>query len=76
MSGADLRVLRLSDFDVDGALRETFERLPGETRSGFLRKAALAGAAVAGGLALRPALAAASTSSSDITILNFALALE
>jgi len=46
MSGADLRVLRLSDFDVDGALRETFERLPGETRSGFLRKAALAGAAV------------------------------
>lgn len=76
MSGADLRVLRLSDFDVDDALRETFERLPGETRSGFLRKAALAGAAAAGGLVLRPALAAASTSSGDIAILNFALALE
>jgi rubrerythrin len=75
MSAADPRFLSLDDFDVDGAVHETFERLPGDTRSGFLRKAALAGAAAAGGFALRPALAAASASS-DVAILNFALALE
>ena len=76
MSSAEPRVLRLSDFDVDGAVAETFERLPGETRSGFLRKAGLAGAGVAGGFALRPGLAAARASSRDIAILNYALALE
>jgi hypothetical protein len=75
MSG-DPRFLKLDDFDVDGAVRETFDRLPGDTRSGFLRKAALAGAAAVGGVALRPALAAASATAGDVAILNFALALE
>ena len=41
-----------------------------------MRTAARSGAAVLGGLALRPAVAAASSSSNDVAILNFALALE
>jgi hypothetical protein len=76
MSSDDSRYFRLDDFDVDGAVRETCERLPRETRSGFLSTAARTGAAVLGGLALRPAVAAASSSSNDVAILNFALALE
>ena len=76
MSSDDSRYFRLDDFDVDGAVRETCERLPRETRSGFLRTAARTGAVVLGGLALRPAVAAASSSSNDVAILNFALALE
>ena len=42
------RSLRLDHFDLDGALRETFERQSGETRSGFLRRAAGAGAVAVG----------------------------
>ena len=76
MSSDDSRHLRLDDFDVDGAVRETCERLPRETRSGFLSTAARSGAAVLVGLAIRPAVAAASSSSNDVAILNFALALE
>jgi rubrerythrin len=77
MSNDDSRSLRLEDFDVDGAVRETCEALPRETRSGFLSRAAATGAAALGALALRPAVsAAASSSSSDVAILNFALALE
>jgi rubrerythrin len=76
MSSDDSRYFGLHDFDVDGAVHETCERLPRETRSGFLRTAARTGAAVLGGLALRPAVAAASSSSNDVAILNFALALE
>jgi hypothetical protein len=76
MSNDTPRSLRLSDFDVDGALHETLHRLPGDTRSGFLRRAALAGGAVAAAFAVRPAVAAASASSGDVSILNFALALE
>jgi rubrerythrin len=76
MSSDDSRYFRLDDFDVDGVVRETCERLPRETRSGFLSTAARTGAAVLGGLALRPAVAAASSSSNDVAILNFALALE
>jgi len=68
--------LRLSDFDLDGAVRETFARLPHETRSGFLRRAAGAGSVVAGAAALRPTTAAASATAGDFSILNFALALE
>ena len=72
------RSLRLADFDVDAALRETFERLPRDTRSGFLRRAAAAGAGAVGlgALALRPAVAAASAAPGDVAIFNFALALE
>ncbi len=67
----------LDDFDRDGAVRETFERIPVETRSGFLIRAGKVGAAAAGVFALRPAIAsAASAHSGDVAILNFALALE
>ena len=67
--------LRIDDFDVDGALRETFERSARHTRAGFLRRTG-AGAAALGAAALWPAGAAAQASSGDVVILNFALALE
>ncbi len=77
---ADLRPdpLRLRDFDVDGAVRETFEQCRQETRAGFISLAAGAGAVIA--LGARPAAAAAAAgrppSPHDTAILNFALALE
>jgi Ferritin-like domain len=77
MLSHDPQSLRLEDFDSDSALRETFEDLPGETRSGFLVRAGRLGAAAVGAFALRPGLAsAASSRSGDVAILNFALALE
>jgi hypothetical protein len=75
MANSDSVSLKLDDFDVDGAVRETFERLPQHTRSGFIRRTVAAGAAAVGAVAAWPALALAE-SSSDTTILNFALALE
>lgn len=60
MSNGDPRsqfCLRLLDFDLDGALHETSARLPADTRAGFLRRTAGAGAAVLGALAVRPAVA-------------------
>lgn len=68
--------LPLAAFDVDGALHETFERLPRDTRSQFFGRVTRVGAAVFGGLVVGPAVAAASSSRNDISILNFALALE
>jgi rubrerythrin len=69
--------LGLRDFDADGAVRETFEQFQQETRAGFLRRAAGAGAAATVALAARPAVASASDPSAhDTAILNFALALE
>jgi rubrerythrin len=68
--------LGLIDFDVDSALHETFELLPQDTRAGFLRRTARVGATAVAVMGLRPALAAGRTSSHDIAILNFALALE
>ncbi|MBV9415337.1 MAG: ferritin-like domain-containing protein [Solirubrobacterales bacterium] len=68
--------LRVGDFDVDGAVRETFERFSHHTRSAFLRKTLGAGVTVLGALALRPSAASAQATSGDIAILNFALALE
>jgi hypothetical protein len=74
--------LALADIDVDGALRETAERLP--TRGQFLRRGA--GVAAAGFVAsgLLPAAAQARSSkrnqakqtAADEAILNFALTLE
>jgi hypothetical protein len=67
----------LDSFDRDGAVRETFERLAPETRSRFLTRAGRIGAAAVGAFALRPAIASAADShSGDVSILNFALALE
>ena len=39
--------LNLADVDVDGAVQEAAAALEGETRSGFLRKAAMSGGALA-----------------------------
>jgi hypothetical protein len=68
----------LEQLDVDGAIRETAERVNADTRAAFLRKAGVfGGSIVAGGAALGavPAIAAASPRG-DIAILNFALTLE
>jgi Ferritin-like domain len=71
------QALGLRDFDVDGAVRETFERFQDETRAGFLKRAARVGGTVMVAFGARPAIAAASgLSSHDTAILNFALALE
>jgi Ferritin-like domain len=76
MSNGDPISLKVEDFDIDGAVREAFERMPQHTRSGFLVRTVAAGAAALGAAAVWPALASAETDSGDITILNFALALE
>lgn len=68
--------LPIDHFDVDGAVRETFERFSQLTRSGFLRRTVGAGTAALGAVALWPSAAAAQSASSDTKILNFALALE
>jgi hypothetical protein len=72
-------LFNLEELDVDGAIREAGERVDGNTRAAFLRKAGIGvGALVAGGAltGALPSLAAAATSSSDVAILNFALTLE
>jgi hypothetical protein len=75
-------MLTLADIDVDGALRETAERLP--TRGQFLRRGAGVAAAGLAASGLLPAAAQARTSkrnqakqtAADVAILNFALTLE
>jgi hypothetical protein len=64
------------DFDTDGALQETADRAQQHSRRNFLRNSGLAlgGAAVAGGLLPRAAMAA--SPKGDVAILNFALTLE
>ncbi|MHB1537818.1 MAG: ferritin-like domain-containing protein [Solirubrobacteraceae bacterium] len=82
----------LEEIDADGAIRETHEEAidglaDGDTRLGFLRKGALAGAGALSGGAVFGALATgamaagtgrppASFGKGDIGILNFALTLE
>ena len=70
--------LSIEQVDVDGALREGAERVEGDTRAGFMAKAAIgAGGLIGGGavLAALPGVASAATRS-DVAILNFALTLE
>lgn len=67
---------RIDDFDVDGAVREAFERVRGLTRSAFLRRTAGVGTAALGAATAWPSVASAGTASSDTVILNFALSLE
>jgi Ferritin-like domain len=74
MPGPDQSLLKLADFDADGALGEAIERLP--TRSQLLTRGAWVAAALFGALVLRPAAAAAKAPPSDVAILNFALTLE
>jgi ferritin-like protein len=76
MTDRDHTSLRVDDFDVDGAVREAFERVPQHTRSGFLGRMVATGATALGAVAVSPALASAKAASSDTTILNFALTLE
>ena len=68
--------MKVDDFDVDGAVRESFEHLQEHTRSGFLGWTVAAGGAALGAVATWPALASARPYSSDVAILNFALSLE
>ena len=64
--------------DRDGALAEAIDAVEGDTRAGFLRKAAVAGGGLVGGGAAFAAIAApaGAQSASDVNILNFALTLE
>ena len=80
--------INLAEVDVDGAVSEAAEQVSGDTRLDFLRKAGVAGGAIAGGGAVLAALAPAASAASgtgrppksfgkgDIGILNFALTLE
>jgi hypothetical protein len=76
MADRNLPSLGLADFDVDGAVRDTFESMQRHTRSTFLRRTLGASLAAVGGVAGLPSVASAAKSSSDVAILNFALALE
>jgi Ferritin-like domain len=76
MSDRNPPSLRLDDFDVEGAVRDTFERFSHLTRSAFLRATVGAGAVALGAMAAWPSAADAQTTQSDTTILNFALSLE
>jgi Ferritin-like domain len=66
--------LRFDELDRDGAIREAFDKASGESRAGFLRKAAIGGAALAAMVAAAPR--ASAQSASDVAILNYALTLE
>ncbi len=66
--------LTLGELDRDGAIREAVEQVSGETRTAFLGRAAVGGAALLGALAA-PGRSEA-TAASDVAILNYALTLE
>jgi hypothetical protein len=66
--------MRLDELDRDGALGEALDALHGSTRAGFLRRAAVGGAALLAASAA-PAQAAA-PGRRDTAILNYALTLE
>jgi hypothetical protein len=70
----------LEELDQDGAIREYAEKVDGDTRATFLRKAGIGVGAVIGGGAflggVPAAFAGSRTSAADVAILNFALTLE
>ncbi len=69
----------LEELDVDGAVREAADKVDGDTRASFLRKAGVGAGAIAGGGAffgVLPSIASARVAKSDVAILNFALTLE
>ena len=78
--------INLEAVDTDGAIREAAEEVSGDTRLGFLRKGAMAGAAAVGAGAILSALVPSaalangappsSFGKGDIGILNYALTLE
>jgi hypothetical protein len=65
--------ITLADVDRDEAITETIAALHGSTRAGFLRGAAVGGAAMLGTLMAPPQASAAVT---DLEILNFGLTFE
>lgn len=70
---------RLEELDVDGAVREAAEKVDGDTRASFLRKAGVGAGTLVGGSAffgVLPSIASAGVAKSDVAILNFALTLE
>ncbi|MDQ2984462.1 MAG: ferritin-like domain-containing protein [Actinomycetota bacterium] len=69
----------LEELDQDGAIREYAEKVDGDTRAAFLRKAGVGAGAIAGSgafLGILPSIASAGVAKSDVAILNFALTLE
>ena len=73
------KALTWGELDRDGALQETYAEVAGDSRAGFLRKAALgSGAVVLGGglLGTLTEEAFGAIPASDVAILNFALTLE
>jgi hypothetical protein len=68
--------LEIEQLDTDGALRETVEKVQGDSRARFFAKALVTGGSLLGaGALLAPATASAATAV-DEDILNFALTLE
>ncbi len=79
--------INLDEVDVDGAIREAAEKVSGDTRLSFLKKAGVTGAAAMSGGAVLSVLAPSafaagggrppkSFGTGDIGILNYALTLE
>ncbi len=72
--------MTIDHVDVDGAIRETADAIPDTSRAGFFKNVALgAGGMIGGGAALASftgVATAATLSSGDVDILNFALTLE
>ena len=69
----------LEELDQDGAIREAAEKVVGDTRASFLKKAGVGAGAVVGSSAffgVLPSIASAGIAASDVAILNFALTLE
>ncbi len=73
-------IWNLEQLDVDGAIRETAEKVDPVTRASFLKKAGIGLGAVAAGSAFAGAIprmaSGATIPASDVAILNFALTLE
>ncbi len=70
---------RLEELDVDGAIRETADKVDGQTRAAFLKKAGVGAGAVLGSgafFSVLPSIASAGVSKGDVAILNYALTLE
>jgi len=70
---------KLEVLDVDGAIREAADKVDGDTRAAFLRKAGVGAGAVLGSGAFfgaLPSIASAGVAASDVAILNYALTLE
>jgi hypothetical protein len=67
--------LTLAELDRDGAIREGLESIGVDSRTDFLRKATVGGAALVGAFAVTDG-ASAATSPNDVAILNYALTLE